>query len=120
MEKRIMGLEKKYKTGEFAAGNGPGACKLEGNRVGVFMKGKGCQPIPEEPEITAGDAAKDAAALASAVESGSGSGSGSGSEGAAESEAGKHATDGEGKSDKPKLSLKQIEERIAKLESTTL
>ena len=39
---------------------------------------------------------------------------------AAESEAGKHATDGEGKSDKPKLSLKQIEERIAKLESTTL
>ena len=37
-----------------------------------------------------------------------------------ESEAGKHATDGEGKSDKKKMSLKQIEERIAKLESTTL
>merc|ERR1719506_169686 len=132
VEKRIMSLEKKYGTGEFAAGNGPGACKLEGNRVGLFVKGKGCQPIPEETEITGKDAAKDAEELAKAVE-----GKGKKEESTedkkeeemekdapkkpkkqkAEGEADKHPTDGEGKSEKPKvMTLEQIERRIAKLE----
>jgi hypothetical protein len=103
-EKRVLKLEKKYGTGEFAAGMQGGSCKLEGNRVGHFVKGE-CVPFEEEKKVDVKDVAKDVAALAG--------GDGSAGEKAAGA-AGKHPADGEGKSDKTDLGA--IEARIQKLE----
>jgi len=74
VEKRIISLEKKYGTGEFAAGNQPGACKLEGGRVGHFVVGKGCVPFDSEKVVYDKEMAAGADAGASGA-AGSGSGS---------------------------------------------
>merc|ERR1711871_76200 len=64
VEKRIMKLEKKYGTGEFAPGNQGGACKLEGGRVGHFVKGA-CVPFEDEKQIVdAAEVASDMKKLA--------------------------------------------------------
>jgi hypothetical protein len=109
VETRIMELEKKYGTGDFAPGVQGGACKLEGNRVGHFVKGS-CVPFEEEKKALKEQAkaiAAEEAKQAAAKKGGESGASGAAEEGASEEAA-----------PKKKDAFAAIEKRIIDLEKT--